>query len=96
MQIVHDAIDDDRLDRDGDGNALALSRQTPRAFDVLRSEVELDATDDDAPRHRSRRGRSCSACSASNCSVRRSASIDDHEAFFREAVTVMGARIGLR
>jgi AcrR family transcriptional regulator len=94
VQIVHDAIDDERLVSEGDGNTIDLSRQTRRAFDALRAEVDLDATDDELVAVLTAWTQMFGLLSFELFGQTRGL-IDDHEAFFREAATVMGSRIGL-
>jgi AcrR family transcriptional regulator len=95
VQIVHDAITDDRLDADGDGTTIELTRQTRRAFDALRSAIDLDATDDEVFAVLTAWTQMFGLLSFELFGQTRGL-IDDHGAFFREAATVMGSRIGLR
>jgi AcrR family transcriptional regulator len=94
VQIVHDAIADDRVDADGDGTTIDLSPQTRRAFDALRAEVDLDATDDELVAVLTAWTQMFGLLSFELFGQTRGL-IDDHDAFFREAATVMGSRIGL-
>ncbi len=95
VQIVVDAIADDRLESDGDGNTIALTPQTRRSFDGLRAEVDLDATNDELVAVLTAWTQMFGLLSFELFGQTRGL-IDDHEAFFREAATVMGSRIGLR
>jgi AcrR family transcriptional regulator len=94
VQIVHDAIADERLASEGDGSTIELSKQTRRAFDALRAEVVLDATDDEMFAVLTAWTQMFGLLSFELFGQTRGL-IDDHEAFFREAATVMGLRIGL-
>ena len=95
IQIVHDAITDGRLESDGDANSLELSPQTQRAFDALRAEVDLDATDDEIVAILTAWTQLFGLLSFELFGQTKGL-IEDHEAFFREAATLMGSRIGLR
>ena len=94
VQIVRDAIADDRLASDGDGGTIELSTSTRRSFDALRSEVDLDVTNDELVALLTAWTQMFGLLSFELFGQTRGL-IDDHDAFFREAATVMGRRIGL-
>ncbi len=95
VQIVDDAVGDDRLPSDGDLGVIELSRQTRRAFDVLRSAVDLDASDEVVMAVLTAWTQMFGLLSFELFGQTRGL-IDDHQAFFREAATLMGSHIGLR
>jgi AcrR family transcriptional regulator len=94
IQIVHDAIADDRLVAVTDGNTIELSAQTKRAFDALRAEVDLDATNDEIVAVLTAWTQLFGLLSFELFGQTRGL-IEDHDAFFRECSTLMGSRIGL-
>jgi hypothetical protein len=94
VRVVQDAIADDRLASDGDGGTIELSTPTRRSFDALRSEVDLDVTNDELVALLTAWTQMFGLLSFELFGQTRGL-IDDHDAFFREAATVMGRRIGL-
>jgi AcrR family transcriptional regulator len=94
VQIVHDAVVDDRLSAVGGRGTIELTPQTRQAFDVLRSQVDLDTTDDVALAVIVAWTQMFGLLSFELFGQTRGL-IDDHGAFFREAATLMASRIGL-
>jgi AcrR family transcriptional regulator len=95
VQIVQDAIVDDRIGDDGgERGTIELTPQTRHAFDTLRSQVELDATDDVVLAVIIAWTQMFGLISFELFGQTRGL-IDDHRAFMREAATLMASRVGL-
>lgn len=95
VQIVDDAIADGRVGPAGSDSTIELDPSTRRAVDVLRAAVDLDATDDRIMAVIVAWTQLFGLLSFELFGQTRGL-IDDHEAFFRDAATVMGSRIGLQ
>jgi AcrR family transcriptional regulator len=94
VQIVHDAIVDGRTNAAAVGDDVELSPPTRRAFAALRAAVDLDATDDVIMAVIVAWTQMFGLLSFELFGQTRGL-IDDHDAFFRDASTVVGSRIGL-
>ncbi len=96
IQIVHDAIVDDRLDPPAGQDApVELSAATRHAFEFLRDELDLD-TDDPVLLAALAAWTQLFGHLSFELFGQTHGLIADHDAFFREVSAVMGARIGLR
>lgn len=94
VQIVDDALADGRVDAAAIDETIELAPPTRRAFDVLRAAVDLDATDDQIMAVIAAWTQLFGLLSFELFGQTRGL-IVDHDAFFRDASTVMGSRIGL-